>query len=487
MVIKLVDSSVDKAKVTAHRVPPFQRRLAAAATSATINSHHGQMNQQRGINFNEDWLRLEFPGGATLTASHPCQFESEANNMALNQEALNSLRIEREAEPSPTPRSYKKPMIIIVITLIVAAAVIGWKMANGAIEVEAVDAMSVQTGGSNSASVLDASGYVVARRIATVSAKMMGQVEQVLIDTGDHVKQGQVLARLDGSTVHKQFDLSTQQLEATRAQLDEVKVRLLDAQRAVKRAEQLRAEKLISEAENDTVHTNLAALQAQLAALQHQVSVSESSVKLQQQNVNDLEVKAPFTGVVVAKSAQQGEIISPMSSGGFTRTGIATIVDMDSLEIEVDVNESFIHRVTDNMKAQAILDAYQDWIIPSHVISIVPTADRAKATVKVRIGFDKLDPRILPDMGVKVRFLENAATTTTVASAVELPASAIVNSDSHKYVWRIVDDKLERVAVSTGAERNGRVAIIAGIHSGDHVVNNPASTLQDGNKVKIKS
>ena len=444
-----------------------------------------RMNQPRGINLYTDWVRLSASSGS-LEAFIPYQFRSDANNMALNQEALNSLRIERESEPAHDPTPRKRLAIVATIILVIVAVGAWWLLGNRAVEVDTVEALATRAGNAESASVLVASGYVVARRIATVSAKMMGQVEQVLIDTGDHVKQGQVLARLDGSTVHKQFDLSSQQLEATRAQLEEVKVRLADAERAVRRADRLRTEKLISEADNDTVHTNFSGLQAQLAAIQHQVSVSESSVKLQQQNVNDLEVKAPFTGVVVAKSAQQGEIISPMSSGGFTRTGIATIVDMESLEIEVDVNESFIHRVTDNMKTQAILDAYQDWMIPSHVISIVPTADRAKATVKVRIGFDKLDPRILPDMGVKVRFLENASATTTVASGVELPASAIVNSENRKYVWRIVGDKIDRVAISTGAEHNGRVAVIAGIQSGDHVVNNPASTLQEGTKVKVK-
>lgn len=438
-----------------------------------------------GINFHTNWLRFDSPAGENLPPAF--HYRSDSNNMALNQEALNSLRIERNDLPETPQGPSKRYVYLAAVVCAMIAAGTWWYMTHQAVEVEAVDATATRSSGSNATSVLDASGYVIARRIATVSAKMMGQVESVLIDTGDHVKQGQVLARLDGSTVHKQYELSTQQLEATRSQLEEVKVRLLDAERAVRRAEQLRAEKLISEADNDTVHTNLAALQAQLAALQHQVAVSESNLKVQQQNVIDLEVKAPFTGVVVAKSAQQGEIISPMSSGGFTRTGIATIVDMDSLEIEVDVNESFIHRVTANMKTEAVLDAYQDWSIPSHVISIVPTADRAKATVKVRIAFDKLDPRILPDMGVKVRFLDNVPATSAVnTSGIELPSTAIVSDGDHKYVWRINDARIERIAINAGNERNGRVTINAGIQAGDHIVNNPAATLQDGMKIKIK-
>ncbi|HEX2585108.1 MAG TPA: efflux RND transporter periplasmic adaptor subunit, partial [Steroidobacteraceae bacterium] len=259
-------------------------------------------------------------------------------------------------------------------------------------------------------------------------------------------------------------------------------------QRSAKRADQLRADKLISEAEYDTARANLASLEAQYSAAEHQVAASESSMKVQRQSLTDLEVRAPFAGVVVAKAAQPGEIISPMSAGGFTRTGIATIVDMDSLEIEVDVNESFIQRVTSNMKTEAILDAYPEWTIPSHVVSIVPTADRAKATVKVRVGFDKLDPRILPDMGVKVRFMDNKnESSSTSTSAIELPATVIVTDSNHRYIWKVNDNKLERVAVSTGIERNGRMQVLAGAQAGDHVVNNPAPTLQDGMKVKAKN
>jgi len=437
-------------------------------------------------NLNANSLRFGFrltpnPRDHSLQLLRP-----SSKNMALNQDALNALRIERSDGPAPSNSTRNRIVMVAIGVLLVIALSVWWYSSNRATAVEIIDVQAVRSSTSNATSVLDASGYVVARRIATVSAKMMGQVEQVLIEEGDHVKAGQVLARLDGSTVRKQFDLSQQQLEAARAQLAEVRVRLADAQRAVKRAEQLRAEKLISEADNDTVQTNAAALQAQLAALEQQVSVSEANVKVQRQSVSDLEVRAPFDGVVLSKAAQPGEIISPMSAGGFTRTGIATIVDMDSREIEVDVNESFIHRVVENQKTEAVLDAYPDWTIPSHVISIVPTADRAKATVKVRIGFDKLDPRILPDMGVKVRFMDNNESSSASNASIELPATAIVNDSNHRYVWRINDDKLERVAVSTGVERNGQTQILAGVQAGDHVVNNPASTLQEGMKVKAR-
>jgi RND family efflux transporter MFP subunit len=357
------------------------------------------------------------------------------------------------------------------------------------VEVELTEATATRSGGGP-ATVLDASGYVVARRQATVSAKVTGKVEQVLIEEGMSVKEGQVLATLDPSTTSRQLDLAQQQLLASRSELAQVKVRLGEAQRAATRAEKLRADKLIAEADLDAAQSAVGALQAQLDALQSQVGVAESSVRVQQQNMSDLTVRAPFSGVVISKDAQPGEMVSPISAGGgFTRTGIATIVDMESREIEVDVNEAFINRVTDEQKTEAVLDAYPDSTIPSHVISIVPTADRQKATVKVRIGFDALDPRILPDMGVKVRFLDKAAAANVAAptrAAVEVPGSAVFNADGNSYVWRAADDKVERVAVKTGNTHGDRIEILSGINAGESVVSQPNDKLQDGGKIKVK-
>ncbi|MGE0115172.1 MAG: efflux RND transporter periplasmic adaptor subunit [Steroidobacteraceae bacterium] len=409
--------------------------------------------------------------------------------MALDQNALNSLRIERNSSPAPDSNTSRGKYLVYAL---LAVAVLGaggwWFFSQKAIEVELTEAVATRSGGP--ATVLDASGYVVARRQATVSAKVTGKVEQVLIEEGMHVMEGQVLAVLDASTTTRQLELTQQQAAAARSELAQVKVRLAEAQRAAKRAEQLRTGKLISEADLDTAQSSVAALQAQLDALQSQVSVADASVRVQKQNIADLTVRAPFAGVVISKDAQPGEIVSPLSAGsGFTRTGIATIVDMDSREIEVDVNEAFIHRVVDDQKTEAVLDAYPEWTIPSHVISIVPAADRQKATVKVRIGFDQLDPRILPDMGVKVRFLDNSTATTTAATraAVELPSSAVFSVDGKSYVWRVVKNTLERVAVSTGNERSGRMEILSGINAGDSVVLQPNEKLQEGGKIKVKN
>ena len=269
-------------------------------------------------------------------------------------------------------------------------------------------------------------------------------------------------------------------------------MRVAEAERNLRRTEQLRKDKLVSELQLDQAQSEAAALKARLEALRGEVKVAEGTLRVRAQDLDDLLVRAPFTGVVVSKDAQPGEMVSPISAGGgFTRTGIATIVDMDSREIEVDVNEAFINRVKANQKTEAVLDAYPEWVIPSHVINIVPTADRQKATVRVRIGFDKLEPRILPDMGVKVSFLEDrpveGAQAATPHPSVRIPATAVIRDGDTTFVWRVQEGALERVAVRTGGERDGQVEVLSGINPGDVVVAAPVEGLGEGVKVKSKN
>ena len=259
---------------------------------------------------------------------------------------------------------------------------------------------------SRASTVLNASGYVVPRRVATIASKVTGQIISVAVEEGQRVAAGDVLARLDDAIARAELDLAATRLATARRAEAEIQVRVDEAQRTLERSRTLREQRLTSEADLDAAQANAAALTARLAVAGSEVAVADSAVALARQRLDDTVIRAPFDGVVVSKNAQPGETISPMSSGGFTRTGIATIVDMASLEIEVDVNEAFINRVSDGQRVEAVLDAYPDWRIPARVISIVPTADRQKATVKVRIGFDTLDPRILPEMGVQVWFLE---------------------------------------------------------------------------------
>lgn len=411
--------------------------------------------------------------------------------MSFDQNALDSLRIERSSEPvRGNERGGIYKWFIAAVLLVALAAGAYALLRSDALEVEAATAAASSGGAGTAAAVLNASGYVVARRQATVSAKVTGKVAEVLIEEGMAVKEGQLLARLDDSSASKVHALAQRQLDSARQNLREVEVRVADANRTLQRNQKLRADKLISESQLDAAQTEAAALNARLEALRSEVKVAESTVTVRGQDLADLQVRAPFDGVVVSKDAQPGEMVSPMSAGGgFTRTGIATLVDMDSREIEVDVNESFINRVKANQKTEAVLDAYPDWTIASHVINIVPTADRQKATVRVRIGFDQLDARILPDMGVKVSFLEESksdAPAVAARPAVRVPSSAVFKEGDTSYVWRIQNQVLERVAVRTGGERDGQIEVLSGINAGDSVVTSPVPEMKEGGRVKIK-
>lgn len=256
------------------------------------------------------------------------------------------------------------------------------------------------------ARILNASGYITARRIATVSSQITGLITQVDVEEGMRVEAGQELARLDDAVARVNLQLAESQLDALKAQVENIEVNLDEARRVATRARSLRRQNLTSEADVTRSDAAVAALEADLRNARANIAVSRHEIQRQQETLDDHVIRAPFGGVVTVKNAQTGEIVSPVSAGGgFTRTGICTIVDMDSLEIEVDVNEAFIGRVTEGQPVEARLDAYPDWTIPASVIAIIPTADRAKATVKVRIRIEEKDSRILPDMGVKVAFL----------------------------------------------------------------------------------
>lgn len=333
----------------------------------------------------------------------------------MDQDALSALRIDRDRAARDAERR-ARPWLWLTALSVIALAVAAWIVlapdaepaANAAPARVAPDPTPATTAApaSSAPTVLNASGYVVARRVATVASKVTGQIVDVRIEEGMSVDAGDVLATLDDTTARAELALAESRLETARRQAAEFRVRLDESERTRMRLEDLRGRALASEAELDAATADVAALRARLAVVESEVASATNAVALSRRGVDDTVIRAPFAGVVVSKNAQPGETISPMSSGGFTRTGIATIVDMSSLEIEVDVNEAYINRVEPGQHVEAVLDAYPDWRIPGSVTSIVPTADRQKATVKVRIGFDELDPRILPEMGVQVWFRE---------------------------------------------------------------------------------
>jgi RND family efflux transporter MFP subunit len=344
--------------------------------------------------------------------------------------------------------------------------------------------------GAKAEALLNASGYVTPRRRATVAAKVTGRVEQIYAEEGLHVKSGQILATLDCSQPNAALTSAKTDRDATAAALADLQVQSANADRELQRAQGLRAAGVTSPQALDTAKTASDSLHSKIALTKEQIRAAEARIGVSQKDVDNCTVRAPFDGIVVSKDAQRGEMVSPVSAGGgFTRTGIATLVDMKSLEIEVDVNESYIARVKQGQRVNATLDAYPDRELPAKVRTVIPTADRQKATVKVRITFDQLDDTILPDMGVKVAFLSAAPPPgkSDGSEARALVPKAAVHSDGGKQIVYLVrDQKLERRAVSLGAERGGDVEIVAGIVPGDRLVVGGAEKLRDGQTVEVK-
>jgi RND family efflux transporter MFP subunit len=399
---------------------------------------------------------------------------------------LSALRIER-APLEPAGRGWGKWVVTLVLLAAAAAGARWWTTRVVPIEVEVAPVR--QRAAGTQASVLNASGYVTARRRATVSSKVTGKVVEVNVEEGMAVREGQVLARLDDSTMRAALGLSRAQLQAARRAVPEAEVRLEEARLVQARRERLAKDGLVTAAEIDAANAEVKALVARVDALREQIAVAEQQVALQQTAMDDMVIRAPFSGVAISKDAQPGEMVSPVSAGGgFTRTGICTIVDMRSLEVEVDVNESYIGRVSDGQPVTAVLDAYPDFQIPARVITTVPTADRQKATVLVRIGFNALDPRILPDMGVKVTFLRDAADAAAPAArpVALVPKGAVRSEGGVSYAFVVTGTTVERRAITTAGTDGDRLEVTAGLSSGERVVVSPPPALVAGAPVVIR-
>jgi HlyD family secretion protein len=402
-------------------------------------------------------------------------------------ELLGQLKIDRGG---PAPRSSPWPWLLAAIAVLVAAGA-GYALlrSDPAVSVNVAAARAAGGSAARGGSVLDAAGYVVARRQATVSSKVTGKVMEVLIEEGQRVKAGQLLARIDDSNTRAQLALAQSQLDAARAQLAEVKVQLADAERTLARNRDLAEKKLVSQQQLDSSQAQADALQARLQSTESNVAVAQKNVEVQSRFLDDTVVRAPFDGVITQKNAQPGEMISPLSAGGAgTRTGIGTLVDMDSLEIEVDVNENFINRVQAGQPAQARLNAYPDWDIPSYVEAVIPTADRSKATVKVRVKFRQLDPRILPDMGVRVAFLSEAqpADAAPAPRGVLIPQAAVLQDGGSASVFVIAGRSAQRRSVTLGGSSGADVTVLDGLAVGEQVAVSALDRLQDGSAVSLE-
>jgi RND family efflux transporter MFP subunit len=394
---------------------------------------------------------------------------------------LDDLRIERSAEQKPQSKMWL--VAAAAVLLLLAGAAIWWHSGSDAMAVRTAVARDAAPAGKGGQTVLNASGYVTARREATVSSKVTGKVMEVLIEEGMKVKEGQILARLDDTNIKAGLEVAQAQLASAKAALAETEAQLKNADQEFQRTTELAKQHIASQSDLDLAESNAKALQAHLAQQKLDVVVAERQVTTWQQQMDDMVIRAPFDGVVTTKDAQPGEMISPVSAGGgYTRTGIGTVVDMNSLEIEIDVNESYINRVEPSQPVEATLDAYPDWKIPCKVIATIPTADRQKSTVKVRVGFDQLDPRILPDMSVKVAF--RGVSGTAAGRAVMVPKSAVQNQDGRDVVFVVRGGRAERRAVTVSDTQGDDSVLSAGVSAGEKIVVAAPAGLNDGTKVK---
>lgn len=410
------------------------------------------------------------------------------------QSLLNELKIDREAPAEGGPRPLRW---LVLIALVAGGAFVFWNFrplpeAQALTVATSVAVAPRQRLAANADSVLDATGYVIARRMATVSSKVTGKVMEVLVEEGMEVEEGQVLARLDDSVNRAQLELEEAQVAAALASVEELRVQIRQAELNLGRTRDLAANRLASQADLDRDELSLEALRARAEKTGRDIEVAERALQIQRQLLADMQIRAPFAGVVIAKAAQPGEMISPVAAGGgFTATGICTIVDMESLEVEVDVNEAYINRVYPGQEATIVLNAWPDDPYQAEVIAIIPAANRNQATVRVRIGFLNRDERVMPEMGVRVAFMEASGMEASGAASlpepeaesalagVLVPGSAIVREDGANHVWVVADSRVSRRQVELGRASGGDALVLAGLDRGERVISSLDLTLRE--------
>ena len=405
-------------------------------------------------------------------------------------DALNALKIDRDTPPRSG--ASRRGWLVggpIAAVAVAMAVVLTWWFSQPHAALVRTQIVAVQGGDAAGGSILNASGYVVAEQQATVSSQVTGMIEAVYAQEGMRVRQGTILARLDDRGARAALATAQSQLQSDQALVEQNRAQLRKDRQNLSRTAALAAQHLMSQSDLDDARAAVDMDQAGLEHAEGQVKVDRDNLKAAAIGVSYTVIRAPFSGVVTEKYAHPGEMISPAAVGGFTQTGICTLVDMQSLEIDVDVNEAYIQRVHDNMRVDAVLDAYPNWHIPAHVISVVPTANKEKATVKVRIAFDKLDARILPQMGVQVWFYAEPNSNHAQASvaAISIPQTAVHGSAGNQYVYLVRQGrvKLQSVKISPGA--NGQVTVLSGLNGGETLVVSSKSPLRDGQAVRVET
>ena len=404
---------------------------------------------------------------------------------------LKDLRIqEREREDDGKPPRWLWSAVVGAVVVVLLAGALWWFAAGRSLTVQTATAVAPGAGGAVGA-VLQATGYVTARRQATVSTQITGTLTQVLIEEGDRVQKGQVIARLEDSGLRASLNVAQANILSAQAQIAQAQAQLSQAEADARRQNELAASGMLSKQAAEQARTAVITYAAQLEARRRETDAARAQLAQAQVNFDYTIVRAPFSGVITVKAAQVGEIVSPLSAGGgFTRTGVGTIVDMDSLEVDVDVSEAYIGQVKPDMPAESVLDAYPDWKVPSHVIAIVPAADRGKATIKVRVALEQKDARLVPDIGVRVSFLgsKSAAASTQALKGVLVPSRAVTQREGQSVVFVVVDGKAQRRTVKPALNDVGSMKLLPeAVKLGERVVLSPPDEMQDDSIVKIDS
>jgi len=407
---------------------------------------------------------------------------------------LSGLRIDRDA-PSDEPSSTRRIALLsaAVLVLLAAAFFIYRALHSPALSVQVARAESLGgTPGANAAEILTANGYVVARQRASVSTEVAGRLNRLLVEEGSRVKQGQVLGILQNQDQRSALESARAALSSSEAGLAEAEASAKEAALARGRSEQLHAKGLVSQAELDRATAADDMARARVKSAEAAVKSARARVQSAQVDYDKTFVRAPFAGAVLRKEAEVGEIVSPVpSSGGLTRGAIVTMANLETLEVEADVNEGYVSRVHEGMRAEIVLDAYPDERFPAHVRQIVPTADRQKATVQVKVAFDRLDPRVLPEMGVKTTFLADPVSssetgTAAIPAAVMIPKGALRETQGRAVVYVVEGDRAVMRGVSPRPLGQDRVIVSGGLAPGERVIVEAPAGLSDKTRVKAK-
>jgi HlyD family secretion protein len=396
-------------------------------------------------------------------------------------EDISRLKIDRSSHPLGVPSRSKRRLFISAVLIILVVLILVKLLLSRAVEIETAT-VTLQYP-SSSITLLNASGYVVAQRKAALAAKATGRLEWLGVEEGSRVKKGEIIARLEGrdsEAMQKQAAAAVTSAAALREQAD---VEFRDALRNLKRIKELLSQGVVSQADFDAAEARENRSKAALAAAAANLTVSRAALDGADVSFDYTKIRAPFDGVVLTKNADVGDIVTPLGAAANAKASVVTIADLYSLRVEADVSESSLEKVKKGQSCEILLDALPQDRFNGVVHSIVPTADRSKATVMVKVSFLERDSRILPEMSAKVAFLERPVKGEEQKPRIMLPKTALIKRDNKSYVYLLSGDAVTEALVETGAAEGGLIEV-KGVKVGDKVALKPLDKLSNGSKVK---